>query len=256
MAKIKKVWFRPWVIPAHILHNSDLSMKAKGIYVWLQQKQDNYAFSVESIVQYSKDGKASINQWMKELEDLWLLVRTKFKNELGQWDVEYEIFEDINHSQKSATEQKSGNSDWEKEKQNSSRVRKLDMEPCPIYRDGKSANNIVYNNIYYNYINNILHSWDLKISEKTKEKISEFISYRKEKKSKLTERSILAIIKKAEQYGEEKTIATIDRSIENGWQGLFWEKTEKSGNFFRKSARNALTEEKDYSTNRFAVWST
>lgn len=37
-------------------------MKAKGIYVWLQQKQDNYAFSVESIVQYSKDGKASINQ--------------------------------------------------------------------------------------------------------------------------------------------------------------------------------------------------
>lgn len=57
-------------------------MKAKGIYVWLQQKQDNYAFSVESLVQYSKDGKASIKQGMNELENCGLLVRTKFKNEL------------------------------------------------------------------------------------------------------------------------------------------------------------------------------
>ena len=115
-----------------------------------------------------------------------------------------------------------------------------------------SENFPTYNNTIYNTTvnNNIEHE---NISEKTKEKISEFISYRKEKKSKLTERSILAIIKKAEQYGEEKTIETIDRTIENGWQGLFWEKTEKSGNFFRKSARNALTENKDYSNNRFAL---
>lgn len=48
---------------------------------------------------------------MKELEDLGLLVRTKFKNELGQWDVEYEIFEDISHSRKSVTEQGLENSD-------------------------------------------------------------------------------------------------------------------------------------------------
>lgn len=129
--------------------------------------------------------------------------------------MEYEIFEDINHSRKSDTEQNHEKQYIEEENQGSSRVRKSDMEPCPIIRDGKSANNIVYNNIYIKYINNIQQTLNLKISEKTKEKILEFISYRKEKKSKLTERSILAIIKKAEQYGEEKTIETIDRTIEN-----------------------------------------
>lgn len=119
-----------------------------------------------------------------------------------------------------------------------------------------------YNNKYNNTYNKKEikeNSWNIfsgkNISLKAQEKILEFISYRKEKKSKLTERSILAIIKKAEQYGEEKTIATINTSIENGWQGLFWEKSEKSGNFFQKTARNALTENKDYSTNRFNVCS-
>ena|GEM_PF-6326553 len=113
------------------------------------------------------------------------------------------------------------------------------------------------NNTDINTNTDLLNNTEInsKISEKTKEKILEFISYRKEKKSKLTERSILAIIKKAEQYGEKKTIATIDHTIENGWQGLFWEKSEKSGNFFQKTARNALTENKDYSTNRFNVCS-
>lgn len=230
-------------------------MKAKGIYVWLQQKQDNYAFSVESLVQYSKDGKASIKQGMKELEDLGLLVRTKFKNELWQWDVEYEIFEDINHSRKSDTEQNLEKQYKEKENQGSNRVRKSDMEPCPIYRDGKSANNIVYNNIYIKYINNIQQTHDLKISENLQNKILEFISYRQEIKKTLTERSILGIIKRCAENGEEKSIATINRTIENGWQGLFWEKEQKStGNFQKRTARNALIESQDYSHNRFSTW--
>lgn len=172
----------------------------------------------------------------KKLEEKWLLQFQKI-NWKDFWKISEKIreWDFISNSEKNPSSESIWQEFGKKIRENS--------ENFPTY------NNTIYNTTINN---NIEHK---KISEKTKEKISEFISYRKEKKSKLTERSILAILKKAEQYGEEKTIETIDRTIENGWQGLFWEKESKSfWNFHQKTARNAFTEEKDYSNNRFATW--
>lgn len=234
MAKLQKQSVGFTQVANKILCDKNLSAKAKWIYAYLYSKPDNWQFAAERIANDFSDGLWAIKKGLQELEKLGFLERKRQHN----GSVEYFLYIDPKVENQT-----------------------LDTDPKVDFRTERFPHweeiNLI-NNTDINTNTDLLNNTDVdwKISEKTKEKISEFISYRKEKKSKLTERSILAIIKKAEQYGEEKTIATIDRSIENGWQGLFWEKTEKSGNFFRKSARNALTEEKDYSTNRFAVWST
>ena len=205
-----------------------------------------YFFSKKKIlneVPMLGDKVDTIYRICKKLEEKWLLQFQKI-NWKDFWKISEKIreWDFVSNLEKNL----SSESIWQKFGKKSEKTRKKIRE--------NSENFPTYNNTIYNTTinNNIEHK---NISEKTKEKISEFISYRKEKKSKLTERSILAIIKKAEQYGEEKTIATIDRSIENGWQGLFWDSEQKkTSNFYQKTARNALTENKDYSNNRFALW--
>lgn len=83
------------------------------------------------------------------------------------------------------------------------------------------------------------------ISENLGKKITEFIEHRREIKRPLTERSIIATIKKCAEAWEALSIITIDRTIENSWQGLIWDKDR--GGFARKPPRNAMTEDKDYS---------
>ena len=235
MAKLQKNFVNFTQVSNTVLNDERLSFKAKWVYAYLFSKPDDWLFSADRIKNDSTDWRDSVQSALKELENFWYLQRKK------QGDGSIIYFLDINPKTENPT---------------------LDTDPKqekPKVGKTQSGKIRLINNIDNNTNTEIYSNTDVdwKISEKTKEKISEFISYRKEKKSKLTERSILAIIKKAEQYGEEKTIATIDRSIENGWQGLFWDSEQKkTSNFYQKTARNALTEEKDYSTNRFAVWST
>ena len=232
MAKLQKQSVRFTQVANSVLCDKNLSAKAKWIYAYLYSKPDNWQFASERISKEFSDWLRAIKTGLQELEQFWYLERKR----QGDGSVDYFLY----------IEPKVENRTLETDPkvENRTVLKPHSAKIDPINNTDINTNTDLLNNTEINS----------KISEKTKEKISEFISYRKEKKSKLTERSILAIIKKAEQYGEEKTIETIDRSIENGWQGLFWEKTEKSGNFFRKSARNALTENKDYSNNRFALW--
>ena len=58
-------------------------------------------------------------------------------------------------------------------------------------------------------------------SEKFKEAWDHWVAFRKESRKPMPETTIAAQIKKMEAWGEAKSIATIQRSIENGWTGLF-----------------------------------
>ena len=231
MAKLQKQSVRFTQVANQVLCDKNLSAKAKWIYAYLYSKPDDWQFAYNRIASEFSDGEKSILSGLKELEKFWYLERKK----QGDGSVDYFLY-------------------IEPTAENRHLDTDLTAEKGKLLF-GQVAEIGSINNIDNNTNTDLLNNTEInsKISEKTKEKILEFISYRKEKKSTLTERSIIAIIKKAEQYGEKKTIATIDHTIENGWQGLFWEKSEKSGNFFKKSARNALTEEKDYSNNRFAT---
>ncbi len=81
-----------WVTPNHILNNPDLSFKAKWLFGYIQSKPDGWEFSVERIMEDSKDGRDSISAWINELEIAWFLQRIKSQNELWHWEIEYVLY--------------------------------------------------------------------------------------------------------------------------------------------------------------------
>ena len=81
-----------WVTPNHILNNPDLSFKAKWLFGYIQSKPDGWEFSVERIMEDSKDGRDSISAWINELEIAWFLQRIKSQNGLWHWEIEYVLY--------------------------------------------------------------------------------------------------------------------------------------------------------------------
>lgn len=73
------------------------------------------------------------------------------------------------------------------------------------------------------------------LSEPVREKVSDFLAYREEiKKPYKSERSIRSLItqieKQEQAIGSIAVISVIDKSIQNGWHGLFWDKTTQQQN--------------------------
>lgn len=79
--------------------------------------------------------------------------------------------------------------------------------------------------------NNIVSESSL--SEPVKEKVVDFLAYREEiKKPYKSERSIKSFVNQVEKqeqiHGSIAVIECIDKSIQSGWQGVFWDKIENS----------------------------
>lgn len=73
------------------------------------------------------------------------------------------------------------------------------------------------------------------LSEPVKDKVLDFLAYREEiKKPYKSERSIKSLVtqieKQEQAIGSIAVIHVIDTSMQNGWQGLFWDKAQKPKN--------------------------
>jgi hypothetical protein len=80
-----------------------------------------------------------------------------------------------------------------------------------------------------NRITSILAEYNL--SDPVREKVLEFINYRKQiKKPYKTDQGLRSMMKlvesKEQEYGSSAVMEVIDRSIQNEWQGLFFEKLD------------------------------
>ena len=85
-----------------------------------------------------------------------------------------------------------------------------------------------------NNINNNIVSQS-NMSEPVQEKVLDFLAYREEiKKPYKSERSIKSLVSQIEKQeqaiGSIAVIRVIDTSMQNGWQGLFWDKAQKPKN--------------------------
>ena len=81
------------VIPHSVLYSNELSLKAKGLYGYMQSKPDGWEFSAERISLECRDGRSSIETALQELEDAGFLQRRTYKNEKGQWEWEHVLVE-------------------------------------------------------------------------------------------------------------------------------------------------------------------
>jgi hypothetical protein len=75
--------------PNDLLYNKNISLKAKGLYGYIQAKPDNWNFSAQKITLECKEAIDSIRLALKELEDYGYLVRKKHQNDKGHWEIDY-----------------------------------------------------------------------------------------------------------------------------------------------------------------------
>jgi len=68
------------IIPNHILLDTLISLKAKGLFVYIQSKPDGWDFSAERIARQLKECKETVNGILRELVDTGYLKRDKQKN--------------------------------------------------------------------------------------------------------------------------------------------------------------------------------
>ena len=116
---------RYWQIPNDILNDNTLSFKAKWLWWYMQSKPDGWDFAVSRITHDTLDWKDWITAWLKELEDAWLLVRMKYKNEEWKFETNYILQEKANLSmtEKPETEiPESENPEIYKERYNKERI--------------------------------------------------------------------------------------------------------------------------------------
>jgi len=97
MAKLK-IKDRFATTPVALLNNENVSLKAKGLYGYLQSKPDNWDFTLKGIVSQLKEGFDAVREAVKELENEGYLIRTNYQNQLGQWDCDYELFSETQDS--------------------------------------------------------------------------------------------------------------------------------------------------------------
>lgn len=69
------------VTPNDLLTNPEITLKAKGLYAYIQSKPDNWDFSALRIAYETKEGRDSIQSTLRELEKYGYLIRTKYKNQ-------------------------------------------------------------------------------------------------------------------------------------------------------------------------------
>ncbi len=94
MALIKKTKRGFTTIPNEIINNPFLSLKAKGLWAYLNSKPDNWNFSVNGVKNQNKEGREAISSGMQELESARLLLRVPSKTQGGQFaGYDYHIYD-------------------------------------------------------------------------------------------------------------------------------------------------------------------
>ena len=76
-------------VPNEVVNDSNLSAKAKGIFLYLISKPDDWNFYVDQITTAFSDGKTAIQSGIKELEKSGYLVRRRVydeKNRIVSWE--------------------------------------------------------------------------------------------------------------------------------------------------------------------------
>lgn len=75
--------------PNELLYNPEISLRAKGLYGYIQAKPDGWNFSAERIATESKEGLHAVRMALKELETHGYLQRIKSQDEKGFWTIDY-----------------------------------------------------------------------------------------------------------------------------------------------------------------------
>lgn len=71
--------------PVELLERKDVSLKAKGLFAYLESKPLEWKFSLDKIAEEIKEGKDSIRSAVKELEEEGYIRFIPKRDDEGKW---------------------------------------------------------------------------------------------------------------------------------------------------------------------------
>lgn len=160
-------------IPNHVINDHRLTLKLKGLLIYLISKKDNWRFSAEGIVSQNKEGVSAVNAGLKDLEKLGYLERKRIISNGRFTGIKY-ILHDATYNNFEATNRKStsGNS----ENGNSDLGNTIYGEPTIISNTNLSNTKESNNNISNN--NSLFPSTEGISSKHKKVKVEKVLSHK------------------------------------------------------------------------------
>jgi len=192
------------VIPNDLVNNPEISLRAKGLFAFIQSKPDGWDFSADRISNQTKEGLQAVISALKELEKSGYLLRERFQNEQGHWGVNYILKENPTTENPTIGNPPIGNpgigkatNNIKKETKKKEVVKKKEFGDFFGIKTTYSLNPVR---------NELFEKW---------------IKYKKEKKSTYTPSGINQLLKEWEEVPTADLEKAINLSIANNWQGLF-----------------------------------
>jgi hypothetical protein len=82
------------VIPNQILNDSRLSLRAKGLLVYILSKPDHWRTSTAHLASIGPEGRQAIQSTLRELEHTGYVVRRRYQDpQTGQWRYDTLVFD-------------------------------------------------------------------------------------------------------------------------------------------------------------------
>jgi hypothetical protein len=192
------------VIPNDLVNNLEISLKAKGLFAYIQSKPDGWDFSAERIAKYLKEGLQSVSSALKELEKSGYLIRQKKQNEWGHWEIEYVLNEIPAPENPAPGNPVYGNPTY--------------GNPMP----GKHPNNTKQLNTKQDYKE--------RVKTRRDDIFDLWFKYKAEKKQKYTESGKTALLKKWDYVTDDQLEDFINHSMANNYSGIFEKSLNNNNN--------------------------
>jgi hypothetical protein len=198
------------VIPNDLVNNPEISLRAKGLFAFIQSKPDGWDFSADRISNQTKEGLQAVISALKELEKSGYLLRERFQNEQGHWGVNYLLKENPTIENPTIGNPPIGNPGIGKAPNNIKKeTTKKEVVKNKEFEDFFGAKNQYQEPIYSvfdNERNEIFKKW---------------FKYKREKKSKYTQTGIETLLNAWYNKSNIELAQAVDHSIANNYQGLF-----------------------------------
>lgn len=190
------------------LKEKEMSLKAKGLLSLMLSLPNNWDYTIEGLVTICKENETAIKSTLKELKCFGYLEILRVKNQKGQFEYEYNIYE--------------------KPQSKKPEVENLGVENPSVENQGQLNTNKQKTKNKKEKKEKAKTDIDLVIDEtnynnELKEMIYEFIKMRKTIKKPMTTIAVKRLINKLNKLSnnEKEKILILDKSIFNSWQDIY-----------------------------------
>lgn len=197
------------IIPNGLLNDNSVSLAAKGIYAFMESKPSTWNFTIRSMAKQLKEGESAIRSALNDLRKSNWVTYEKHSDGRGTyhliWEKEEPKLENphLGDRKPSVDNPMMGN-------------------PTRISKKEPIVRNITTSDLAIAVKKPRFNPLDVRPNNLTDEQWAEWVAYRRERRLSCSKMTIERQIKMLES--ESNPYAIIDRSITNGWQGLFAEK--------------------------------